>query len=266
MLNIFEFKSPSAYFAAMVELKKQKNPLFSLRAAAKQIGTAPSTLSFFINGKKKLSIETGRKISSWLKLNSKQEDYFLKLIELENSTDDLVKEKLNFSLSKSRPVVEQRNKKHDYKILDDWRNVVLMAIFMSPELRKKELREIAVMLNEPYSDIEAAYQSLVKDEIITEREDSSYQTVSGLIFDSSSPQKELRNFHKTMLNKASIAIEDQPNTEKYIGSETFGFDEKNLDQAKELIDDFMTRMVDLNQKSQKNKIYHLGVQFFKLTK
>lgn len=266
MSEIFKYKSASRFFSDALQLKKAKNPLFSLRAAASQIGTSPSTLSFFINGKKKLTNDTGRKICHWLKLSPVEEDFFLKLLELENSKDEGVKQKIDLALTKNEKVQDQRSKHQDFNLLNDWVNVVLMACFMSPEIRKKDLKEIAAMMNVPVKQVEESFRLLKEKGLLLVDGGKIVPSTKGLVFDSPLPQKDLKLFHKTMLQKAMLAVDEQTNKERFIGSETFGFDENNLELAKEIIDDFLNRMVALSQKSKGQHIYHLGTQFFKITK
>ncbi|MGZ3709759.1 MAG: DUF4423 domain-containing protein, partial [Bdellovibrionota bacterium] len=54
--------------------------------------------------------------------------------------------------------------------------------------------------------------------------------------------------------------------EKFIGSETFGIDPEQLDEAKNAIDRFLTEMAGLSARAKRRtEVYHLGTQFFRLT-
>jgi hypothetical protein len=52
-----------------------------------------------------------------------------------------------------------------------------------------------------------------------------------------------------------------------VGSETFAFSDKHLREANQITEEYFQRMSALAKKpGQKNHVYHLGVQFFNLTK
>jgi len=70
-----------------------------------------------------------------------------------------------------------------------------------------------------------------------------------------------------MFQKASESLENQTSKEKFIGSETFGISEELLPKAFELCEEFLQKFATLAQsKKTPNQVYHLGLQFFNLTK
>lgn len=264
MDNIFNFDDARSYFLYALEDKKKKNPRFSLRAAATQIGTSPATLSMFMNGKKNISLETGRKITKWLKLKSSESELFLKLIELDSSRDNEIRNDISelIRICKTKP--EPRTKIADFEILNDWRNVALMALYQSPVLRKKSTSQLAVIFGESEEEIEACIKKLIFKKLLTLTSEGQIQCATGIVFESAIPKKELRNFHKTMLKKASEAVE-KDYAEKFIGSETFCLDKDAFELSKIYIDEFFKKMLELHMNSRKDQVYHLGLQFFKLT-
>lgn len=84
--------------------------------------------------------------------------------------------------------------------------------------------------------------------------------------ESKTPNAALRAFHRQTLGKAIDSLETQGPNEKVIGSETFAIDCDLLPEFRALADHFFNEALALAQKSKnKNQVYHLGVQFFRLT-
>ncbi|WP_413584176.1 helix-turn-helix domain-containing protein [Bdellovibrio sp. HCB274] len=83
------------------ELKSriQNDPLYSLRAMARQIKISPAMLSAILNGKRNLSVEKACDISKALLFTERQSDYFVLLVlyanvSLPKSKEDLRKKLL----------------------------------------------------------------------------------------------------------------------------------------------------------------------------
>ena len=70
---------------------------------------------------------------------------------------------------------------------------------------------------------------------------------------------------KQMIEKALVSLEGQTPQEKFIGSETLPFDPSQLDEVKELADDFFNKLGNLSAKGKtRTEDYHLGMQFVTL--
>jgi uncharacterized protein (TIGR02147 family) len=93
------------------------------------------------------------------------------------------------------------------------------------------------------------------------------QTNKGLQTASEIPNEALRKFHEQMLNKAVQALTTQTPKEKFIGSETFAFDEASLQKATDIIEECFSKIVYLaSSQADKKNVYHLGIQMFRLNK
>jgi uncharacterized protein (TIGR02147 family) len=253
------------FFICALNKKQSSNSRFSLRAAARQIGVSPATLSTFINGKKRITLETGRKISKWLKLSRSESDLFLKLVESDFSSDPDLKREIATLVNEARTKLEPRPKSKKFSLLRNWKNVAIMASLQSKNFRQLSIRELADLLNEDELEVASCVSDLLHEGILAFDDAGKLSYLGGEVFESEDPNQDLRVFHKAMLEKAVESIDKQTNDEKFIGSETLCLDAEKLTAARELADEFFNKLIELHRSSRQDVVYHVGVQVFRLT-
>ncbi len=68
----------------IITLRHRRNPAYSLRAAARDLGVSHGYLSLILNGKKRLSFERAVQFAQFLRMDDVQSDLFLRAIALES--------------------------------------------------------------------------------------------------------------------------------------------------------------------------------------
>ncbi|MFN8846240.1 MAG: TIGR02147 family protein [Bdellovibrionales bacterium] len=244
-----------------------QNPRYSMRAFAKNLNLAPSFISDILNGRKNLSIQSAFKISEGLKLTIKETTYFQLLVRLEAAKTQEEKLKITRELE---PIFNKK-KTTDlsldcFRIIADWHHT---AILEMTNLTDFEVTASSVSKYLKVNKLEAqtALDRLERLELIYLDPQNKYQkSQPSLLVQSLNPNEGLRHFHKQMLLKAIDSLSMQNNKEKFIGSETFAFDEKSLAEVSEVFEECFTKVVQIAKRSKKKKhVYHLGIQFFKVT-
>jgi uncharacterized protein (TIGR02147 family) len=268
LVMLFNFDSYSKYLAAELELRKSTNPMYSLRSMSLHLGISPSTLSDVIKGKKKLSEKTALTVSKRLKLNLKQTRYFQTLVHYENSQDANLRKVLKTELMVLNPQMRKQFEVQDghYIVLSEWHHIALIELtYLFP--KKLTAAIVSEQLNIEIEQAEAALGLLEKLCFIEKKNNSYTKTKRQFTFNSDLGNHALRNFHKTMLGKAQLALVEQTNREKFIGSETFPLSLEDLDQAKDIIENCFQQLLQLSESSQKKThIYHAGIQLFQLNR
>src|SRR4051812_44982521 len=96
---VFEFTNYRLYLKQVLVERTKRNPSYSLRALASQIGVAPSTLSEIFRDKKKFSVEKASGIAVKLGLSEKETSYFCLLVQRESvkskELQNILQERLN---------------------------------------------------------------------------------------------------------------------------------------------------------------------------
>lgn len=259
-----------SYLRSVLADRKQKNPAYSMRAFAKQLGITQSAVSQILAGKKNLSSATAHEIAARLGLPETDAEIFTLLVQMNAAKSPTLKESVLRKLNQLKPGAPVQELSLDFfRVISDWyhlalRNMVeIDGVDMSPRAAAKRLGISAI-------EVEAALERLLRLELLEQvpGKAHTYRRTSGYsVARSATPNEALRNFHRQMLSKAQESLVTQTPKEKIIGSETFAFADKYLKEADRITEEYFRKMASLAKKpGRKNQVYHLGVQFFNLTK
>lgn len=266
---VLEHDDYKTYLKQVLIERVHKNKGYSLRAFARQLGIAPGMLSEVLNGHKNISMNKALSISERLELSSKEETYFIHLVQLANSKRVEEKERILAKMKALRPDRDQRDLTVEhFKSVANW---ICVAGITLLDTSKTGLtaKEIGNRLSVTAFEVEEAMDHWVRLDFVQRDEEGRYSKITNhhIMVQSKAPDGALRKFHKSMLEKASTAIDEQSNDEKFVGSETISFDPKDLSEITEIIEEAITKILAKAKKSKnKSEVYYLGFQIFNLTK
>jgi uncharacterized protein (TIGR02147 family) len=248
--------------------KVRKNPAYSLRAMASQLGLAPSTLSEVMNAKRNISVERANTLATKLGLSKAQKEFFCLLVDYEKSKSLDRKTELLERIQAKQPRAKFYDLQVDhFRSIADWYHSAIVELTevksfsMTPEAIGKEL-------GIPTVEAEAALQRLKRLKLLIEDPPGRWRKASGhWLVESKLPNLALRRFHTQMLNKAVESLEDQSPQEKLIRTETLAINPKDLKKVEALMDEFFERVVAVcAPANSKTEVYHLSSQFFRISK
>jgi uncharacterized protein (TIGR02147 family) len=156
-----------------------------------------------------------------------------------------------------------------FKLIADWYHFAIREL---TQLDGQELDPPAIARALGISPLEAevALERLVRLELIEPdpaRPGRYRKTLDHVLASSQLPNEALRTFNRQMLAKATDALETQSPQEKLCGSETFAISSHQLPEARAIMEEFFGRMVRLTGTPlPRDRVYHLNVQFFNLTR
>jgi uncharacterized protein (TIGR02147 family) len=264
---VFEFANYKNYLKQLFVEKTKRNPSFSLRALAAQLGMAPSTLSEIFSDKKNLSVEKASEVAIKIGLNEKETQYFCLLVQLETAKSVDVKNSLQERLNNLNPKKKAFDSGIDaFKMISDWYHLAILTLCsvtgltLTAEVASKRLS---------ISKVEAslAIERLSRLELLEQTPQGHYRkTKDNLLVDAPAPSEAMKNYHKQYLDKAKEALISQTPKERLSRSESIAFDVSQLKEADALMDEFYERFNKLAEKSKKRgNVYQLSCHFFNLT-
>lgn len=266
-MSILEFDNYRSYLRQVMVEKSKRNPRFSLRAMAQFLEIAPSYLSSVLSGKKNFSFETATNVAKKLNLSKNESGYFSLLVQKDLAKNFETKEFLLEQVRAANPKQEINDLSLEhFKIISD---SVHFAILVATTLNKFKptARNLSVALGYNQAEIELAIERLIRLEMLERDLEGNYRKVlKNPRVTSQAPNQALRQFHRGTLKKATESLETQSPSEKVIGSETFAISNDQIEEFRQLTDEFLDRALTISKKAkQKDHVYHLGVQFFNLT-
>jgi uncharacterized protein (TIGR02147 family) len=266
---IYEHKSYRTFLREELAERAKKNPKYSLRAMALQLGFSHSTLSLVMKGSVNLSLESARKIASRLNLSPTETEYLCLLIQLDNSHDPEIKESILRRLQSLNP---KGAPSHDlsvdvFKQRSEWYYTAIMGMSEFPNNNITPI-QISKRLGITKIEAEVAIDRLLRLELLEKNESGQLVPVRDqlLLQSDATSDEALRKFYRQMFQKASEALETQNPKERISGFETIAIASEALKEAKEITEKYFQQMIALGKRHPKKKqVYHLIVHFFNLT-
>jgi uncharacterized protein (TIGR02147 family) len=266
---IFEHISYRTYLKEVLADRTSKNSQYSLRAMARQLGFAPSSLSEVMKGTANFSLTSARKLASKLGLPPKEAEYLYLLVQYESTKDAEIKETLFARMKNLNP---SKTQVHDLSIdqfrqISEWYHSAILEMVdlhhfvFSPVIIAKRLGISKV-------EVEVAIDRLIRLDLLEKTKKGEIVRIHDQLITKSNAadNQALRKFFKQMLHKAGEALETQSPKERVSGYETLAIPPEGLDEAREITEKYFNEMIALGNKYPKKKnVYHLLVHFFNLT-
>ncbi|MGE3973999.1 MAG: TIGR02147 family protein [Bdellovibrionales bacterium] len=266
MYNENEISSYRQYLRKVIAEKCAKNPRYSLRAFAQQIGLSPSHLSRVINGSSGISISAATKIAAKLGLSSQEIQEFINLVSYENADENakvLLKSLRNTkddNLSKRTLDLEM------FEIISDWYYFPLYELIKCNSL-KATADILAKKLDLSLAEVKAALDRLQRVGLISLGKDRIYHPTENRNIRTSNDiaSVAIQNHHRKMLGKAVQAL-SQPVEEREFQSMQLTFNSKKIKQAQRQIRKFIDQFEKEFRCEKSCEVYQFNLQYFSLTK
>ncbi len=262
---IFEHANYREFLKAALVERQKKNPQFSLRAFAKQLGLSPAGLTRILQGQKNLSLDRASEIARKLALGEKETEYLYTLIQMGSTKNADVKAAFQDRLNQIRGTTPTYDLSVDhFKLISDWYH---LAIYEMVDVDGVDFTPagIASFLGISKPEAELAIARLLRLELITIENGRPRRLTNDLLVSSQIPNEAMRKHYRQILDKALKAVDEQSPSEKVIGTQTFAFDPEQLPEASKLTAQYLQAMCELAARSSKRtEMYQLFTEFFKL--
>ncbi len=209
-----------------------KNPSFSLRALARDLDTSPSFISEVMK-------------------NPQLKATILDKLDQLNPVGDV-----------------ERLSVENFRLVSEWYHIPILELTEIPDFEFTPAT-VGRRLGISSAVAGAAIDRLIRLNLLAiNSKTKKYQktNVNGR-FESKDKNTALQTFHAQMLKLADDSLRLQSPQEKIVGSETLAFDPRDLDKVDAILKDAVRKLSRLSEQSKKRtEVYHLGLQFFRLTR
>jgi uncharacterized protein (TIGR02147 family) len=266
--NVYDYSEPRTFLRDMLAEKQNHNPLFSIRAWARQMGfQCHTSLVFFLNGKRKIRPEHFDRLNKGLRLSGSEEAYFRNLVHMHCSKTESERSHYEANLQLLKPTKEEALVDMEkFKLIADW---IHMAILEMTKLGNFEgsaewiAKRLKVPL--PIGQIQEAIDRLVYLGLLKWEDGRLVKTNERLTTPKDRSSECAREHHKQVIRNALISVEEQDLSERILNSCAMTIDSSRLEEAKQLILRFRSDLAKLMEKDGGDETYQLSVQFFKIT-
>ncbi len=271
--NVFDYNDPVDFLNASFSAIQSKNPQFSLRAWARQLGLPHVTmLSMVLNRKRRLLPNLSSKIGEHFvqkeSFSENQARYFDMLVLFANARTTEEKAFYQKVLSSLRPDQTFLSLQLDHlRFISDWYHIAILEMTHLKEFNS-DPRWICLRLGDSVSQsqVSEAIDRLVRLGLLERTSDNGLRkTTARLATPSDIPDKGLRKFHSQMMQKALEALERQTVSERDITGHTLVTSLSKIPVAKTMIREFRRRLADFLETPEGDALYQINIQLFKLT-
>lgn len=240
--------------------RQEKNPGYSMRAFAKQLGVSVSTLSEVLNGKRAFSKGSTFRVADRLfTCTEKRQSFLLSALGLQFSPEGL-----NIDLPHPGKGFDEIDV-DQFKVISDWYHLAILSLAKT-EKNSSDPSWIASRLGITKRDALAAFSRLIRLGLIAVDQDGFVRCSKPLFVKSKVPSTAIRKYHRENIEKALETLETTPVELRDYSSITMATCPEKIEQARELIRIFREQLSDLMESGDKNTVYTLAVQLFPVCK
>jgi uncharacterized protein (TIGR02147 family) len=254
------------FLSSEFEGRRLRNPNYSLRAYARDLGLAAPKLSEILRGKCGLSELSARRLANELSLSENEAIIFINQVIVKHSRSKAEREK-------AMKVLESLRELHSFdeialdafKIIADWYHFAILEL-TEVEGFRSNVAWIAKRLNLSSKITKEAVERLFDTGLLAKKPTGDwYQTEAILATPSGIPSSEIKKHHRQILAKADDALINIPIEERDFSAMTLAVSESQLEEIKKEIKDFRRQLAKkINQSETKERVYCLSIQFFPL--
>ncbi|KYG67325.1 hypothetical protein AZI86_10025 [Bdellovibrio bacteriovorus] len=249
-----------------LNLRRKKNPSYSLRAFAKYLEISPSLLSNLLRGLKGISDKKAGNIAKKLQLDAENKKFFV-LSAVGAHGRSATKRKgaaAELENLKKRQDNTVKFAGNEIEVIRSWHYLTFLELLELKDCdhsitwfaRRLGLSTMAT------DKIVSQLISLKMVEIIDQKYTARHAE-SQSSFDVPSPA--IKDFHRSVLTEAAKALVRDDVMKREYMSMTFAFNEKKVAEAKEALREFQTQFASrfYEQDAEKDSVYQLSLQFFR---
>ncbi|WII71294.1 TIGR02147 family protein [Bdellovibrio sp. 22V] len=247
-----------------LEIRKKRNPSYSLRAFARDLAVPVSRLSEVINGKVGLSEERAVKIAERLGFSDSDKELFINLVLSEHARSTVIR---NLSIQR----VQQRNEaftrigEDEFKLVSDWHNIAILELLQTPSIEFTP-DFIAKRLGINANLVMDSLERLERLKLIVNKNGVWEPTHMARTTTPDIPQEAVRSYHKQVISKALVAIDKQPMEMRDFSSIMLSINKEKLPFAKDRLRQFRRQlMAELETDPVRDSVYCMNFQLFEIT-
>jgi uncharacterized protein (TIGR02147 family) len=249
-----------------LEARCARNPTYSLRSFARDLGLAPARLSDVLRGRYGLSRLAAEGIAKRLGWNDQECDRFCDLVESEHGRDQRKREAARERLQTGVGSHYRQLTLDSFQVISEWYHYVILELAVTEDFQSDEQwisRQLGLNLNVT----RAAIARLKRLDLLVQDEDGRLRPTEGTTASPDGvPSDAVKKFHRQVLEKAMRAIDFQDVEQRDLSSMILAIDTDQIPEAKKAIRKFRRDFdTKFGAAKKKNQVYCLATQFFRMS-
>lgn len=250
-----------------LDRRKRRNPSYSQRAFARDLGLRPNRLSEILRAKQGLSGRSGDAVAVRLPFSEEEREHFRQLVLAEHASTAAER-------ARARKAVERYRTSPDYETLEEarfrvigeWYHLAILELVKLADFRSS-VAWVADRLGIDRSIARLAVARLKRLRLIETNGERwklpapNHEVAGGY------PSETIRRFHDQVLELARAALRDQPVDERDFSAIFTAVPRSRLPEIKDRLNEFWRRIdEEFGSAESPDEVYCLATQLFSLTK
>lgn len=241
-----------------------RNPRYSLRSFARDLGLSPSRLSDVLKGRYGISRKAALEIAPKIGMNSQETERFCDQVESLHARDRKKREAALGRLAK-RSLQYRELSLEAQKVMSDWYHHAILQLCLTKKFQN-DPEWIARQLGLPSTMVSDAIERMQRLNLLHVNENGVVQVVEGNTTIRNGVVSDFaRNIQSQILEKARVAVLGARKLEIDQSGVMLAFDSKKLEEARADIQMFRRSFdAKYSHSTERDRVYCLAVQFFPL--
>jgi len=236
------------------QLRRNRNPQYSLRAFAKSLKIHSSTLSVILSGKRKISPKQADKILRELNVDQIQKKQILLSI-------------INTPLaSTSIPANYETLQDESFSMISSCEHFTLLSC-LDLDANGQTAEQLSEKLKIPLRETSECLERLARLQLVNRHENIWQATGRKFATNDNVLSSSVRRVNREYISKALSSLQYHSVEERDISGVTMAISSKKIPMAKKMIANFRREMAEyLEAGNGKDEVYRLNIQLFPLSK
>ncbi len=243
--------------------RQRRNPAFSLRAFASFLGLSAPFLSQVLTGQRVLSEEKAMEVVKRLRWPLRRQKLFLHLVRYQRTPTAAHRELVLQQADLLSEMDFLEIEREQFELISGWQHFALSELTLLPDF-SPDPGWIAKRLGISQRQASESIRRLKKVGLLQNKGGRLVKSQSNYRIQDT-PLAAIRNFHRSHLVKAAVALEHQPLETRDLSGSTIAFDAARLPEVRALIREFQEKLdTYCANGGPANSVYHLAIQFYRL--
>jgi uncharacterized protein (TIGR02147 family) len=266
--TVFDYIDYTEFLNDTVKSTKERKPIFSQRYIAQSLGLRSSGYFLYIlQGKRKLSEELALKTAQLFKLNKRETEYFLMLVEYARAKSHLEKQFLFERIALARRKAPRIVEPGQYNYYEKWYHLVIRE-YVALHSFSDDYEGLGRSLSPSITSSQAkeAVETLEKIGLIRKNADGRYERAEAVTTTGNTWQSEtIHNLQQQFLDISKEALERLPKEERDFSNCTVSMSLETFEIVRKKIAEVRNQILDLARAdTNPQAIYQINFQAFPL--
>lgn len=268
-------ESPIDFLAGHFLKRKEKNPSYSMRAFARDIGISPPQLSRIMSRQRELTYRQMSLISDALGLSERESNFWVTQVILKAQKNA----KIPVALRKRAQISGLKGKKpllkisplsvEKFKVISQWYHFAILELTFLKDFDSNP-EWIAASLGITVLEASAAIDRMIEIGLLeVTPEGQLKKTHSTFMVNTERSEPEIRKYETTMIERAKAEVQKTQQQEwenRVINSITFPSNPESIPELKAALAEFQKKIFTMIKGHEFEQVYHFGFQLYPVSK